>query len=72
MVGKSWYDKMEYEKLTYFGYPINDLFDFERKNGMVPLNFLLLKNSVYNIMSSSRWLEKFVRISGNMKKIHIL
>ena len=30
---------MEYEKLTHFGYPIYDFFDFERQNGMVPLNF---------------------------------
>ena len=29
---------MEYLKLTYFGYPIYNFSDFERQNGMVPLN----------------------------------
>ena len=62
---------MEYEELTYFGYPIYDFFDFERQNGMVPLNFLL-ELSGYNIMNSCRWLVKFGRISGNMKILHIL
>ena len=49
---------MEYKKLTYFGYPIYDFFYFERQNGMVPLNFVLLKLSGYNIIISSIWLEK--------------
>ena len=63
---------MEYNKLTYFGFPIHDFFDFERQNGMVPLNFFFLQLSGYNIRSSSRWLKKSGRISGNMKNSHIL
>ena len=34
---------------------------------MVPFNCFLLKLSGYNILSGSRWLENFGRISGNMK-----
>ena len=62
---------MEYEKLTYFGFPTYDLFDFERQNGMVTLK-LFLKLSGWNTMSSSKWLEIFGRISGNMKILYIL
>ena len=61
---------MEYDKLTYFGYPIYDFFDLDCQNGMVPLK--KLKLSGYNITSSSRWLENFGRISVNMKILHIL
>ena len=38
---------MEYEKLTYFGYPIHDFFDFEHKNDMIPLNFFVETFSIY-------------------------
>ena len=41
-------------------YPIYDISDFELQKGMVPLNFLLLKLSGYNIGSYSIWLEKLV------------
>ena len=59
MVGENWQDNMEYEKLTYFGCPIYDFSDFERQNGMVPLNFLLLKPSGYIITSYSRQLKNW-------------
>ena len=58
MAENNWYDKMEYEKLTYFGYPIYNFSDFEHQKGMVSLNFFWLKHSRYNIMSYSTWLDK--------------
>ena len=62
---------MEYENWHVLGIPYTTFFTLSVKTAWFHL-IVLLKLSGYNIMSSSRWLEKFGRISVKMKILHIL